>query len=76
MTSLMYSNLRADDHLEYSVTVGMPEDHHSTEYWNTKLIVSMEERVRHFFAFTRPFEPISFLRPYPCTTSLPEPSRL
>ncbi|KAJ7302954.1 hypothetical protein DFH08DRAFT_904417 [Mycena albidolilacea] len=53
MTSLMYSNLRADDHLEYSVTVGMPEDHHSTEYWNTKLIVSMEERalpMYHLFA--------------------------
>lgn len=46
MTSLMYANMRADDRLEYSVTVGMPEDHKSTEYWNTKLIVEMEVRVR------------------------------
>ncbi|KAJ7114121.1 hypothetical protein C8R44DRAFT_630656 [Mycena epipterygia] len=44
MTSLIYSNLRPD-RLEYSVTVGMPEGHRSTEFWNTKLITDMEERV-------------------------------
>ncbi|KAJ6485568.1 hypothetical protein C8R45DRAFT_829014 [Mycena sanguinolenta] len=53
MTSLMYSNMREDDRLEYSVTVGMTQSHQTTEYWNTKLLVSMEERVLpmyHFFA--------------------------
>ncbi|KAJ7663901.1 hypothetical protein DFH06DRAFT_986552 [Mycena polygramma] len=53
MTSLMYANMRTDDRLEYSVTVGMPESHQSTERWNTKLIVGMEERVLpmyHLFA--------------------------
>ncbi|KAJ7868993.1 hypothetical protein B0H14DRAFT_3582787 [Mycena olivaceomarginata] len=45
MTSLIYSNLRADNRLEYSVTVGMSEAHTSTEFWNTKLITEMEERV-------------------------------
>ncbi|KAJ7066811.1 hypothetical protein B0H15DRAFT_794304 [Mycena belliarum] len=53
MTSLMYANLRPDNCLEYSVTVGMPEDHQSTEFWNTKLIAEMEERVLpmyHHFA--------------------------
>lgn len=45
MTSLIYGNLRPDG-LEYSVTVGMPEGHRSTEFWNTKLITDMEERVR------------------------------
>ncbi|KAJ7623766.1 hypothetical protein FB45DRAFT_1031673 [Roridomyces roridus] len=53
MTSLMYSNLRGDDRLEYSVTVGLPEVHRSTEYWNTKLISEMEVQalpVYHLFA--------------------------
>ncbi|KAJ7846266.1 hypothetical protein B0H13DRAFT_2093543 [Mycena leptocephala] len=53
MTSLMYTNMRTDDRLEYSVTVGMPEGHRSTELWNTKLLVGMEERVLpmyHLFA--------------------------
>ncbi|KAJ7036554.1 hypothetical protein C8F04DRAFT_953723 [Mycena alexandri] len=53
MTSLMYANLREDDRLEYTVTIGMPEAHQTTEYWNTKLLVGMEERVLpvyHFFA--------------------------
>ncbi|KAJ7483317.1 hypothetical protein FB451DRAFT_104226 [Mycena latifolia] len=53
MTSLMYSNLNSDDRVEYSVTVGMPEIHRRTEYWNTKLICEMEERVLpmyHLFA--------------------------
>ncbi|KAF7371089.1 hypothetical protein MSAN_00743700 [Mycena sanguinolenta] len=53
MTSLMYSNMREDDRLEYSVTVGMTQSHQTTEYWNTKLLVSMEERVLpmyHLFA--------------------------
>ncbi|KAF7345447.1 hypothetical protein MVEN_01562800 [Mycena venus] len=53
MTSLMYANMRADDRLEYSVTVGMSESHKSTEYWNTKLLVGMEERtipMYHLFA--------------------------
>ncbi|KAK7031691.1 hypothetical protein R3P38DRAFT_824904 [Favolaschia claudopus] len=53
MTSLMYTNMRSDDRLEYSVTVGLSEEHQSTEYWNTKLLVSMEERVLpmyHHFA--------------------------
>ncbi|KAF7317672.1 hypothetical protein MKEN_00854900 [Mycena kentingensis (nom. inval.)] len=53
MSSLMYTNLRADDRLEYSVNVGMPETHRQTEYWNTKLICSMEERtipMYHLFA--------------------------
>ncbi|KAJ7504632.1 hypothetical protein B0H11DRAFT_2273243 [Mycena galericulata] len=53
MTSLIYSNLRADNRLEYSVTVGMSEAHTSTEFWNTKLITEMEERVLpmyHLFA--------------------------
>ncbi|KAF7309422.1 hypothetical protein MIND_00313000 [Mycena indigotica] len=58
MTSLMYANLRADDRLEYSVNIGMPETHQSTEYWNTKLICSMEERtltMYHLFARTIAF---------------------
>ncbi|KAJ6617008.1 hypothetical protein B0H10DRAFT_1798267 [Mycena sp. CBHHK59/15] len=53
MTAILYSNMRLDNRLEYSVTVGMPENHRSTEYWNTKLIVDMEERVLpvyHLFA--------------------------
>ncbi|KAJ7708968.1 hypothetical protein B0H17DRAFT_916894 [Mycena rosella] len=53
MTSLMYTNLRPDNRLEYSVTVGMPETHQSTEFWNTKLISEMEVRVLpmyHLFA--------------------------
>ncbi|KAJ7147625.1 hypothetical protein C8R43DRAFT_889598 [Mycena crocata] len=53
MTSLMYANMRADNQLEYSVTIGMPERHQSTELWNTKLITGMEERVLpvyHLFA--------------------------
>ncbi|KAF8211109.1 hypothetical protein K438DRAFT_1569721 [Mycena galopus ATCC 62051] len=53
MTSLMYANMRADDRLEYSVTVGMTQAHQSTEYWNTKLLVNTEERVLpmyHLFA--------------------------
>jgi hypothetical protein len=45
----MYTNMRTDDQLEYSVTVGMPEGHRSTELWNTKLLVGMEERVRDDF---------------------------
>ncbi|KAJ7173471.1 hypothetical protein C8R46DRAFT_1082904 [Mycena filopes] len=44
MTSLMYANMREDDRLEYTVTLGMPEPHQTTEYWNTKLLVGMEER--------------------------------
>ncbi|KAF7289052.1 hypothetical protein HMN09_01353400 [Mycena chlorophos] len=55
MTSLMYSNMRADDRLEYSVNIGMPEIHRNTEYWNTKLICTMEERtiaMYHRFAQT------------------------
>ncbi|KAJ7435522.1 hypothetical protein B0H11DRAFT_2367211 [Mycena galericulata] len=43
----------ADNRLEYSVTVGMSEAHTSTEFWNTKLITEMEERVLpmyHLFA--------------------------
>ncbi|KAJ7065407.1 hypothetical protein C8F01DRAFT_1351106 [Mycena amicta] len=56
MTSLMYNNLRADDdQLEYSVNIGMPESHRNTEYWNTKLICTMEERtiaMYHCFART------------------------
>ncbi|KAJ7498040.1 hypothetical protein B0H11DRAFT_2189800 [Mycena galericulata] len=53
MTSLMYTNMRCDSRLEYSVTVGMPEVHRTTEYWNTKLISEMEVRVLpmyHLFA--------------------------
>ncbi|KAJ7780185.1 hypothetical protein DFH07DRAFT_950232 [Mycena maculata] len=53
MTSLMYANMRSDNRLEYSVTVGMPESHRSTEFWNTKLITEMEVRVLpmyHLFA--------------------------
>ncbi|KAJ7230444.1 hypothetical protein GGX14DRAFT_583231 [Mycena pura] len=53
MTSLIYSNMRSDNRLEYSVNVGMPESHRSTEFWNTKLVRDMEERVLpvyHLFA--------------------------
>ncbi|KAJ7623741.1 hypothetical protein FB45DRAFT_838132 [Roridomyces roridus] len=53
MTSLIYCNLREDDSLEYSVTVGLPEAHRSTEYWTTKLTSEMEVRalpVYHLFA--------------------------
>ncbi|KAJ7754452.1 hypothetical protein B0H16DRAFT_744714 [Mycena metata] len=53
MTSICYSNMAKDDHLQYSVTVGMPELHSSTEYWNTKLVYDMEAKilpVYHLFA--------------------------
>ncbi|KAJ6595747.1 hypothetical protein DFH09DRAFT_1410576, partial [Mycena vulgaris] len=45
MTSICYSNMAADDRLQYSVTVGMPEVHRSTEFWNTKLVVDMEVKM-------------------------------
>jgi hypothetical protein len=41
----------ADDHLQYSVTAGMPEIHRSTEFWNTKLVIDMEAKVRGFHKF-------------------------
>ncbi|KAJ7185545.1 hypothetical protein C8R46DRAFT_1288466 [Mycena filopes] len=53
MTSICYTNMAKDDHLQYSVTVGMPELHCSTEYWNTKLVYDMEVKilpVYHLFA--------------------------
>ncbi|KAJ7266953.1 hypothetical protein B0H12DRAFT_1179405 [Mycena haematopus] len=53
MTSICYSNIVADDHLQYSVTVGMSEVHNSTEFWNTKLVTDMESKVLpvyHLFA--------------------------
>ncbi|KAJ6538716.1 hypothetical protein B0H10DRAFT_1778920 [Mycena sp. CBHHK59/15] len=53
MTSILYCNMHSDDHLEYSVTVGMPDVHRLTEFWNTKLVVDMEEKVLpmyHLFA--------------------------
>ncbi|KAF7360398.1 hypothetical protein MVEN_00769600 [Mycena venus] len=46
MTSICYSNMTtAADHLQYSVTAGMPELHSSTEFWNTKLVIDMEVKV-------------------------------
>ncbi|KAJ7512671.1 hypothetical protein B0H11DRAFT_1625495, partial [Mycena galericulata] len=45
ITSICYSNLVADSHLEYSVTVGLPQLHRSTEFWNTKLVVDMEAKI-------------------------------
>ncbi|KAF8136012.1 hypothetical protein K438DRAFT_1639546 [Mycena galopus ATCC 62051] len=53
MTSICYSNIVADNHLQYSVTAGMPEVHNSTEFWNTKLVTDMEVKilpVYHLFA--------------------------
>ncbi|KAJ7816813.1 hypothetical protein B0H13DRAFT_2242394 [Mycena leptocephala] len=53
MTSICYSNMVADDHLQYSVTAGMPEIHRSTEFWNTKLVIDMEAKILpayHLFA--------------------------
>ncbi|KAK7044650.1 hypothetical protein R3P38DRAFT_2879980 [Favolaschia claudopus] len=53
MTSICYSNLTSKDHLQYSITSGMPELHRSTEYWNTKLVTDMEVKilpVYHLFA--------------------------
>ncbi|KAJ7728416.1 hypothetical protein DFH07DRAFT_945752 [Mycena maculata] len=45
MTSICYSNIVADTHLQYSVTVGMPEVIRSTEFWNTKLVFDMEAKI-------------------------------
>ncbi|CAK5273599.1 unnamed protein product [Mycena citricolor] len=45
MTSLMYANLREDSTLEYSVTVGLSDEHRKTELWNAKLVCGMEERL-------------------------------
>ncbi|KAJ7158372.1 hypothetical protein C8R43DRAFT_1234305 [Mycena crocata] len=54
MTSICYSNIMAgQDRLQYSVTVGMPEVHRSTEFWNTKLVSEMETKILpayHLFA--------------------------
>ncbi|KAJ7485383.1 hypothetical protein FB451DRAFT_1229524 [Mycena latifolia] len=45
MTSICYSNMAAVDRLQYSVTLGMPEKHRSTEFWNTKLVCDMEVKM-------------------------------
>ncbi|KAJ6488039.1 hypothetical protein C8R45DRAFT_902639 [Mycena sanguinolenta] len=58
MTSICYSNIIADDHLQYRVTAGMSELHNSTEFWNTKLVTDMEIKVLpmyHLFAQTIAF---------------------
>jgi hypothetical protein len=38
--------MASDEILQYSVTAGMGEVHNSTEFWNTKLVVDMETKVR------------------------------
>lgn len=38
--------MASDEILQYSVTAGMGEVHSSTEFWNTKLVVDMETKVR------------------------------
>ncbi|KAJ6588837.1 hypothetical protein B0H19DRAFT_1101405 [Mycena capillaripes] len=53
MTSICYSNMAAENHLQYSVTAGMPDVHSSTEFWNTKLVIDMETKILpayHLFA--------------------------
>ncbi|KAJ7686649.1 hypothetical protein B0H17DRAFT_940211 [Mycena rosella] len=45
MTSICYSNMATVDRLQYTVTVGMPEVHRSTEFWNTKLVCEMEGKM-------------------------------
>jgi hypothetical protein len=45
MTSICYSNMAGGDRLQYNVTVGMPEVHRLTEFWNTKLVSDMEMKV-------------------------------